>query len=121
MIDVDEILEIAEPLCLEVPRQKKHISLIFHKKRLVSVGANFFKTHPKALKLGYQFNEMHSELDAFRKLDRNMKNKKLTLVNVRMNSHGQLRMSRPCGICSGWCVEVFDKIYYTDDEGFKKL
>jgi hypothetical protein len=121
MICEDDILEIAQPLCLEVPRQKKHISLIFYKKRLVSIGANFFKTHPKAVKLGYQFNEMHSELDAFRKLPRNMRNKKLTLVNVRMNSQKQLRMSKPCDICSEWCVEVFDKIYYTDDEGFKKL
>jgi hypothetical protein len=50
-----------------------------------------------------------------------MKDRKLTLVNVRMNSQGQLRMSRPCNICSGWCLEVFDKIYYTDNEGFKKL
>jgi hypothetical protein len=121
MICVDDIINIAEPLCLEVPRQKKHISLIFHKKRLISVGANYFKTHPKAQELGYQFDEMHSELDAYRKLPRNMKKKKLTLVNIRMNSNKELRISRPCEICEGWCVEVFDKIYYTDNEGFKKL
>ena len=121
MIPNNEILEYAFPLCLEIPRQKKHISLIFNKNRLVSVGANYFKTHPKAKKLGYLYNEMHSELDAYRKVPKYMKSKKLTLINVRMNADGELRMSRPCEVCSGWCIEVFDRIYYTDNEGFKRL
>jgi len=121
MIPNNEILEFAFPLCLEIPRQKKHISLIFSKNRLVSVGANYFKTHPKAKKLGYLYNEMHSELDAYRKVPKYMKNKKLTLINVRMNADGELRMSRPCEVCSGWCIEIFDRIYYTDNEGFKRL
>ena len=121
MICEKDILDIAEPLCLEVPRQKKHISLIFHKRRLVSIGANHFKTHPKTQELGYMFPEMHSELDAFRKVPRNIRNKKLVLVNVRMNAQKKIRMSKPCDVCSGWCCQVFDQIYYTDNEGFRKL
>jgi hypothetical protein len=121
MIVEKDILAIAEPMCLDVPRQKKHISLVFHKKRLISVGANYFKTHPKTKKLGYMFPEMHSELDAYRKICKNDRKKKLTLINVRMNSSGELRMSKPCSVCQAWCVEVFDNIYYTDNEGFKKL
>lgn len=117
----NEILDFAFPLCLNVPRQKKHISLIFNKNRLVSIGANYFKTHPKAQRLGYLYDEMHSELDAYRKVPKNLRDKKLTLINVRMNAEGQLRMSKPCAVCAGWCVEVFDKIYYTDNEGFKRL
>ena len=116
-----EILNFAYPLCLEIPRQKKHVSLIFHKNRLVSIGRNYFKTHPQAMKLGYLYNEMHSELDAYRKVPKQWKNKKLTLVNVRMNSRGELRMSKPCKVCAEWCVEIFDRIYYTDNEGLKKL
>lgn len=121
MIPAEDILEYAYPLCLDVPRQKKHVSLIFNKNRLIASGANYFKTHPRAKELGYLYNEMHSELDAYRKIPRHMRGKKLMLVNVRMNSDGELRMSKPCPVCMGWCVEVFDRIYYTDNEGFKKL
>jgi hypothetical protein len=121
MVNFKEIESLAYPLCLEIPRQKKHVSLVIVKNRIISIGRNYFKTHPKAHKLGYLYNEMHSELDAFRKVPRHLRGKKLTLVNIRMNADGELRMSKPCEVCSGWCVEVFDKIYYTDNEGFKKL
>lgn len=121
MVDFEEIKILSYPLCMDIPRQKKHVSMILHKNRIVSIGRNYFKTHPKAHKLGYLYSEMHSELDAYRKIPRHLRDKKLTLVNVRMNVDGELRMSRPCEVCSGWCVEVFDKIYYTDNEGFKKL
>ena len=61
---IDEYLEQAFPLCMELPRQKKHLSFILHKNRIVATGRNFFKTHPKAKVIGYAFDEMHSELDA---------------------------------------------------------
>lgn len=121
MIDFDFIKNFAHPFCLEIPRQKKHVSLVLHKNRIISIGRNYFKTHPEAHRLGYLYNEMHSELDAYRKIPYYLKNKKLTLVNVRMNSNGELRMSKPCPVCSNWCVEIFDRIYYTDNEGFKEL
>ena len=117
----EDILNYAYPLCLEIPRQKKHVSLIFHKKRLISIGRNSFKTHPQAKKIGYAYEEMHSELDAYRKVPHNDRNLKLTLVNVRFNRFGELRMSKPCELCTPWCVEVFDNIYYTDNEGLKRM
>lgn len=121
MITFEEIKNFAYPLCLEIPRQKKHVSLVFHKNRIVSIGRNYFKTHPQAKMRGYMYDEMHSELDAYRKIPRHLKNKKLTLVNIRMNADGELRMSKPCPVCSDWCIEIFDRIYYTDNEGLKKL
>jgi hypothetical protein len=110
MTDIDNLLNFAYPLCLEIPRQKKHLSLIFHKKKLLSIGRNCFKTHPEAKKIGYPYEEMHSELDAYRKVPKYMRDKKLTLINIRMNADGELRMSRPCDVCCGWCVEVFDRM-----------
>jgi hypothetical protein len=62
MTDIDNLLNFAYPLCLEIPRQKKHVSLVIVKNRIISIGRNYFKTHPKAHKLGYLYNEMHSEL-----------------------------------------------------------
>jgi hypothetical protein len=121
MTDLDNVLNYAYPLCMEIPRQKKHVSLIFHKNRLLSIGRNCFKTHPKAKEIGYAYEEMHSELDAYRRLPKNFRGLKLTLVNVRYNRFQELRMSRPCELCLPWCREVFDDIYYTDNEGIQKM
>lgn len=121
MIPTNEILEYAFPLCLNIPRQKKHLSLIFNKNRLISTGCNHFKTHPKAKKIGYAYEEMHSELDAFRKLPHKYRNLKLTLVNVRFNRFGELRMSKPCELCTPWCREVFADIYYTNNTGIVRM
>ena len=94
-------------------RQKKHVSLIFHKNKLVSIGTNQFKTHPLARKYGYVIDCVHSELDAFNKLHKSYKkgDKKLKLINFRMNRKH----------CLTWCVDFFDEIWYTDDEGFQEL
>ena len=117
----EEYLQLAYPMCLSIPRQKKHVSLIVCKKRIIAVGMNYFKTHPKAKEIGYQYEEMHSELDALRKLDREDKKKKLQLINIRFNRFGQMRMSKPCEKCLPWCVEVFNTIHYTTDDGIKRL
>ena len=114
-------LDVAYPICLTIPRQKKHVSLIFYKKQLVSIGTNSFKTHPRAKEIGYRYDEMHSELDAYTKISNKYKGEKLNLVNVRYNKHGQLRMSRPCVLCIPWCCEIFDKIYYTTNDGLIQL
>ena len=118
---MQNVLKIAYPICLSIPRQKKHVSLIFYKKNLLSIGTNSFKTHPQAKKIGYRFEEMHSELDAYTKVPREFKNKKLTLVNIRFNKFKQLRMAKPCNLCSEWCKEIFDEIWYTTNDGIFSL
>ena len=64
---------------------------------------------------------MHSELDSYTKVPKMYKKKKLTLVNVRFNQFGQLRMSKPCGLCTPWCKEIFSDIFYTTNGGLLKL
>jgi hypothetical protein len=118
---IDSYLEQAFPLCMELPRQKKHVSFILHKNRIVATGRNFFKTHPKAKVIGYPFDEMHSELDAYRKVPYNLRDKKLTLLNVRFNRFGDLRMAKPCELCLPWCKEIFNEIHYTTDQGIISL
>jgi hypothetical protein len=118
---LNEYLKMAYPICLEIPRQKKHVSIILHKNRVISVGTNSFKTHPKAKEIGYHYEEMHSELEAYQRVPRKFKSKKLVLLNCRFNRFGDLRMSRPCELCLPWCKEIFNEIYYTNDEGLMKL
>jgi hypothetical protein len=112
---ITRLLEFAYPLCLEIPRPKKHVSLVLRKGRVVSVGSNAMKTHPIAKEHGYMFEEMHSELDAFLRCGEPKKG--LTLFNIRFNRMGQMRMARPCHRCMPWCVGVFESIWYTTDEG----
>jgi len=118
---LNEYLKMAYPICLSIPRQKKHVSIILHKNRVISVGTNSFKTHPKAKEIGYHYEEMHSELEAYQRVPRKFKSKKLTLVNCRFNRFGDLRMSRPCELCLPWCKEIFNEIYFTTNDGLTKM
>ena len=120
-MNIDDYLSMALPICLSIPRQKKHCSLIFHKNRLVASGCNLYKTHPKAKEIGYLFDEMHSELAAYRKVPKCLRGKKLHLINIRFNKLGKLRMARPCELCLPWCKEVFESIQYTMEEGMVSL
>jgi hypothetical protein len=118
---IETYMPIAKPLSMAMERQKKHISLIIYKRKIVAVGQNIFKTHPDTFRLGYRCAEMHSELDAFRKIPHALRSKKLILLNFRFNRFGNFRNSKPCPVCAKWCGEVFHKIYYTDDNGMQRL
>lgn len=118
---VENFLPIAKPISMALNRQKKHASLIIYKRKIIAIGQNIFKTHPDTIRLGYKFGEMHSELDAFRKVPKKFRNKKLILVNVRFNRFGEFRNSKPCPVCSRWCSEIFHKIYYTTNDGLNIL
>lgn len=113
-----KLIDFAHAKCIEIPRRKKHCSVIIHKNRILAVGINRFKTHPLAVKHGYLFGEVHSELDAFLKCDRK---EGLELWNFRFNSLGQMRISRPCPKCLPWCVKVFDRICYTMNDGIHEF
>ena len=112
---------MAFPKALEIDRTKKHISLILDKKgNVLSIGCNTFRTHPEAAKIGYRYNEVHSELDAFLRLDRNVRNAKdLILLNYRFNRFGDFRSSRPCVKCMPWCSAIFKTIIYTTNNGYE--
>ena len=113
-----KLISFAYEKCMEIPRRKKHCSIIMHKNKILAVGINRFKTHPLAVKHGYLFGEVHSELDAFLKCDRR---DGLELWNFRFNSFGEMRMSRPCPKCMPWCGKVFDRICYTMDDGIHEF
>ena len=118
---IQNYLPIAKPLSMAMERQKKHISLVIYKKKIIAVGQNIFKTHPYTLKMGYRTPDMHSEVDAYRKIPKNLLDEKLILLNFRFNRFGNFRNSKPCPICSKWCSEIFHKIYYTTNDGLIML
>jgi len=119
MPKLDKFSGIARPVALNLQRKQKHVSLIFRKNQIVSVGTNEFKTHPMAKQYGYRYDEVHSELDALIRYKGTKDN--LKLYNFRFNRFGQMRMSRPCSKCLPWCVAVFDEIWYTTNKGIYLL
>jgi hypothetical protein len=116
---LDKIKQVAMPVSLQIPRPKKHVSVIVRKNEIVAVGTNTFRTHPKAKELGYRFDEVHSELDALLRYKGPKDN--LVLLNFRYNRFGDMRMSKPCCKCLPWCVALFDKIWYTTNNGMEIL
>jgi len=115
---LNRFLDTGKEQCLTIERSKKHCSLIIHKNNIVAVGINQFKTHPKAKEIGYRYDEVHSELDA---LLRCKQRRSLTLLNIRFNRFGEMRLARPCHLCMPWCKMIFDSIYYTTPDGVVKL
>ena len=110
------VLELAKSLADSEGR--KHLSFILHKNKIVSIGQeNRDKTHPQAVKLGYKYPTIHSELDAYNRLCRSRLGDKLTLINTRVSPTGRIGMSRPCKYCMGWVVSLFDDVWYTNQDG----
>ena len=116
---LDKLIETAKPVCMNIPRQKRHCSLVVCKNEIISIGTNHFKTHPRAKQLGYRYDEVHSELDAFLKAPQKNNLSLYSLYNFRFNRFGEMRMSRPCKLCMPWCMTVFDRIYFTTRNGLE--
>ena len=115
----EKLISVALPTSLEIPRPKKHVSIIIRKNEIVAMGTNNFRTHPQAKKYGYFFDEVHSELDALLRYKGQRDN--LKLVNYRFNRFGNMRMSKPCCKCLPWCVALFDNIWYSTNTGMVNL
>tara|TARA_X000001388_G_C2169873_1_gene99375 strand:- start:172 stop:537 length:366 start_codon:yes stop_codon:yes gene_type:complete len=114
-----KLMDTALPVSLSIPRPKKHVSIIVRKNEIVAVGTNNFRTHPQAKKLGYRFEEVHSELDAL--LRYKGPKDSLKLFNFRFNRFGDMRKSKPCCLCLPWCQGIFDDIWYTTNDGIFKM
>ena len=116
---ISKLTNFALPISLDIPRPKKHVSIIVRKNEIVSVGTNNFRTHPLAKKYGYRFDEVHSELDALLRYRGPRDN--LKLFNFRFNRFSDMRMSKPCCNCLPWCMVIFDTIWYSTDNGMVNL
>lgn len=110
-------LNIANIYCNSEKHRFRHVSLILSGKSIVGVGTNSYtKTHPFNKFNKYRGEYIHSELDAYIKVRH--QNTNLILLNFRFTgNHNQLALAKPCKYCLPWCIELFDKIYYSTNEG----
>jgi len=110
--------QLAKNEASSINRNFRHVSIITnHKGHILAIGNNQFRTHPLNFKLGYRYPEILSELAAYQKLSYTDRQKKLYLFNYRFNKNLIVGMAKPCKYCLPWCVEIFDKIFYTTEEG----
>lgn len=104
----------------------RHFSFVFDGPRLISVGLNSRKTHPRNLRYSYTGRDdtdisplvgTHSEMSAVIRMD-GEDCKGLKMVNVRVNRRGEFDHSRPCRGCVDMIRSLgFKEVFYTDREG----
>ena len=114
----EKILSISKALSNVSECSKKHFTFLCYQNKIISIGINSKKTHPKAKKLGYRFDCMHSELVAIANYNGNTPYNRIVLINTRINRFNLFGFSRPCNKCLPWLLASnFKRIYYTDDFG----
>jgi|SRR5581483_2693052 len=95
---------------------QRHFSFIVQRNKVLSFGWNKKKkTHPLAFKYGFEYPNIHSEIDAIINFPYTpWLLRKCILVNIRLNIFQQLRMSKPCRFCmKALCAFEFKEIWYS--------
>lgn len=100
----------------------RHFTFVFRGQRLVSVGLNSPKTHPRNLLYRYVGRGevdiaavvgTHSEMSAVMRLE-GEDPRGLTLVNTRVNRRGSFDNSRPCRGCADMIRRMgFKAVFHT--------
>ncbi len=95
-----------------------HTSFIVRKGKILAIGINQIKTHPKIRAYGYHsLCGLHSELDAALKLGLTDCSN-LTLVNIRIDGQNKVNMSKPCRFCQRLIRDLnFKQVFYSNEHG----
>lgn len=95
-----------------------HVTFILNKNKILSIGINNPKTHPKTLKYDYWDDVgVHSELSAVIKLGKEDCSN-YTFINIRLKKDGTVASSKPCRGCQDMLNQIgFKKIFFTNDLG----
>lgn len=131
MIKTDRLVEIAKAL---KPANKDlssfHVTFAYNKKRLLAIGMNSRKTHPRNLRYNYLDRKgrnrshlvtIHSELSAVIKLGLEDCNH-IDFYVLRIDNNNQLNYSKPCTGCIDLFQQVgYRNVYYSTKKGFIKL
>lgn len=129
----NKIKEVSYALLNEHPSSHRcrHFSFILDGNKILKIGFNRSKTHPRNLLYNYKNRRgefmadqigIHSEMDAVIKLGATDCSG-LSIVNTRINRNNELDMSKPCSGCLHMLRSLnFNNIYYFDySKLFKKL
>lgn len=117
-INFNRILEISYALKPKIFETKSwHLTFVLHKGKILSIGENSLKTHPRALKYNKYTPFIHSELSSLIRLGVEDCSR-FDFVNVRIDRNNKTKMSAACAGCSKMLRQVgFNDFYYTNDGG----
>lgn len=103
-------------------KRHNHFTFILRKSKIVSIGTNHNCTHPRSLAYSYgRPVGVHAELDAVLRLGPGDYSR-YSMVNVRLNKHGQIQLSAPCSGCLDMIQQLgFKRVYYSTPVGFEEL
>ena len=95
-----------------------HVALIFKGNKILAIGRNSQKTHPKIKDYGYQdFCRLHAELSACIKFGKEDCSK-YSMAVLRIDRNGHFNQSCPCESCKGVIRQLgFKKVYFTNEFG----
>lgn len=100
----------------------KHYSFIIQNNKIIEYGVNRYGPAYKIF--GYQDHQMiHSENDAYKKA-RGLLSKGtfFDVVNIRLNSQGEMRNSFPCMCCLSYLKNFgCRRVYFSTNVGFADL
>ncbi len=118
---VSHSLELIDlPVC-----NNKHFTFILRRNAVVCYGwNNKSKTHPAVEKFDYKMNNIHSEFHAIKRFPYCPEELAYcSLVNVRVNSLGEVYNSKPCSGCQRLLKTFeFKSVLYTVNGGsFEEL
>ena len=128
-MNINRIIEISRAIYpkTEISPRARHLCFAFKKSKLLTIGLNRDKSHPRNLKFkhidrdGKHFGQVagiHAEFDAILKLGYREDYNKITLVNVRLNMQNEVCLSRPCRACAGLFAQISPKkVIYTNTAG----
>jgi len=84
--------------------------------RIISVGTNSYKTHPKS---NSPYKTTHAEFSAINKASRDLAG--ATIYVVRLLATGELGMAKPCQDCRRFIKKMnLRKIVYSTSSGFQE-
>jgi len=110
--------ELARQLSYKSDYESQKLGCVIVKKnKIISVGFNQRKTHPKS---NTRFNHIHAELSAVLGVDKELLRNSAAYV-YRETKDGKAAMAKPCPACEDVLKRVgIKKVYYSSIDGFKE-
>lgn len=125
LTNFDRYISKAQKLIYKPQCRYKHFTFITNGNYIASIGVNNkYKTHPIANKYGHRFFSVHSEINAISKFPYNIQYlRKFSLINIRLNKKGELRLSKPCLSCAKLICELkITNVFFSNNYGtFEKF
>jgi deoxycytidylate deaminase len=91
--------------------------VIVDKNKIVGMGFNMIKTHPKSI---HEFNMLHSEISALIGLSEEV-SKGCTAYIYREKKDGQPALAKPCSACfTALSLAGIKRICYSSNNGYKE-